>query len=195
MEDFVVSTQVTDIVLAEKDASWHMGWTLYKPFLSLLYPLLDPDHEKIVSRYPNGDYTQIQQLKLLASESFLVAIKVMIHHNPDKALSKLTDNKLIDYFLCLPQNVVSDLNGKAKDVVDYLCLETQKDVPVPKLCNIVKAFFAKHIFGLQKAMKMSAEDVHMEILPPAYPSHMSGKKYPPNYMHGDAEPMYVLRLQ
>ena len=139
----------------------------------------------------------IRKLHLLSMETFLIVLQVMIQHDPDGALFSLRNRKLLEYFLCLPQNVPDTLRERAKDAVELLrTAKKATTIPVPKLNIMVRAYFAKNHFGLKKVIDMSADDIRMEVSPPPLPPNVvvQGKGDPPAYMHKDATPIYVLAL-
>ena len=198
MEHFLISPNVDAIALAEKATPWLMGWDPFPPFIRLLYPPPDtPEQKKLISRYSKSDRMLINKIHLLCAESFLIVLKVMIQHDPDLALSRLTHGGLLEYLLCLPQNVHDSLKDGAKDIVELLrTAKKAKTIPVPKLNIMVRSYFAKIHFGLKKIIDMSADDIRMELSPPPLPPNVivQGKGDPPAYMNKDATPIYVLAL-
>lgn len=133
--------------------------------ISTLLKMLYPRQDKDVKRsHHKDDLFALHHLQELGIESMLVALRVFVQAYPEETLEQARMCKLLEYFVCLPNNLPLRLKDKGRETVKMAFGD--QPIPVPSLQGIVKAFLAKCYFGLPDIMEKKIEDIQKVIGPP-----------------------------
>ncbi len=156
--------------ISSPDEFLHDSFWTFSPFgthpfclsLQILYPVEDRSVMKLV--YYRESLYDIKRIHGLGMESIFFTLRVLVKVNPKEALERARMYSLVDYFVCLPNNIPPRLKGKAKEIIKMSFGD--EPVTVPRLEGIVRAFLAKSYFGLQGVKMKKIEDIQAAIGPP-----------------------------
>ena len=153
--DHFVGTFLADVdvgTLAEHEVKTGSFWSVFKPFIRLLYVPKTP------LRVTNKDSAclhreqLISKLQLLSISSALVALHVIILNSEErhKSLEVVERERLMPYIIAAPSHVPESLKAQAMDLVG--CLGRYMHVGPPTLTDLAKASLAKFQFGLERML-------------------------------------------
>ena len=157
--DHFVNTFLTDVdvlVLSEHEVKSGNFWSVFAPFVRLLYvprtPLTVADEDD--ASLNKGQL--ISRLQLLSISSALIALHMIILNSDDghKSLEVIERQHLIPYIVAAPAHVPVPLKVQAMDLVG--CLGRYIHIGPPTLTDLAKASLAKFHFGLERMLRLQS---------------------------------------
>ena len=153
--DHFVSTflkQVDVLTLSEHEVKSGNFWSVFKPFIRLLYV---PNTPLIVTNEHGACLHRRQlvaRLQHLSISAALLALHMIILNSEDghKSLEVIEREHLIPYIVAAPSHVPVSLKTQAMDLVG--CLGRYMHIGPPALTDLAKASLAKFHFGLERML-------------------------------------------
>ena len=153
--DHFVSAFLTDVdvvTLAKHEVKSGNFWSVFKPFIRLLYvpktPLIATNKDGVCLHREK----LVSKLQLSSISSALVALHMIILNSDDghKSLQVVEREHLIPYIIAAPSHVPVSLQAQAMDLVG--CLGRYMHIGPPTLTDLAKASLAKLQFGLERML-------------------------------------------
>lgn len=156
--------EVDPISLSEHEAKEGCFWSVFEPFVKVLYVPNTPvntSFQKTSCTFPSAasiveDSRQslISKLQLSSIQSALIALHMIILNFEDghKSLDAMQSANLIPYIIAAPSHVPHSLKSQATKLVQ--CLGQYMHIGPPALADLAKASLAKWHFGLERMLRL-----------------------------------------
>lgn len=149
----------THEAVAEQEVNSGCFWSVFLPYVKLAYiptPSLDNSTKSDYST--NAPLMRLQLLSILTA---LFGLQCMLFNKESR--EGLLKENLMDYIICLPWVVPSELTTIAEGTVTSLSAHVQ--LQPPRLSVLAKAKLAKMHFGLEKVFHLhSIQELYSEIM-------------------------------
>lgn len=158
-------TEVDPIALAKEEENSGNFWSVFEPFVRLLYV---PDTPLPTSGPCSQRASLVSKLQLSSISSVLTALHTIILCSDDghRSLDVMQRENLLPYIITAPMHVPLTLKIQAIELV--CCLGRFKTIEPPTLIDLAKANLAKYQFGLERLLHL--ESPH-ELVHEYYSSH------------------------
>lgn len=157
--------------LAQHEKSTGCFWSVFEPFVKLLYipntPLVAEEEEVEAEEYPPSFLSQdnvntssqsrdhtISRLQLLAIQTTLLALYMMLLDREDghACVEGMQRENLISFIITAPSHVPTALRREAIKLTQRL--GSHMTLQPPSLVSLAKASLAKFHFGLERVLRM-----------------------------------------
>ena len=143
--------EVDPLALSKHEVSSGNFWSVFTPFVNLLYVPKTPLKESGTAYQLES---LISRLQLSSIHSALIALHIIIlscddgHHS----LNVMRHENLIPYIIAAPSHVPPSLQFQATELVR--CLRCYMSIEPPTLADLAKASLAKCQFGLERILNL-----------------------------------------
>lgn len=149
----------TPTELTEYEENRRFSWSVFFPYVNLIYLPSIPLHQASVATEENS--TLLHKLQLMAIETILFWLHNTLGRESHREI--LIKEKLLDYVVCIPWYVPEVLQDKARAFTSMLASHTP--VEPPRLSILSKAKLSKMHFGLKKMMEVQSVHEVFAMIP------------------------------